>query len=196
MNIIIMAIVIIGVVFTLYAFMASSKETSEKKRKEGSIADLKQQVISSNVKIQNLEFDNSALRTEIEKLKGELTTAKEDLNDSLENEKALKEDLQTMRVAEDNIKTTLDTLRAENESLKEKLMEKENENKKLTDENKDFREKAKTQATQDLKKEVDSIKKNVQETVKSPEEKQPLNDQKTKDIKADGADGKEGSQQA
>lgn len=195
MNVIIMAIVIIGVVFTLYAFMASSKETSEKKRKEGSIADLKQQVISSNVKIQNLEFDNSALRTEIEKLKGELATTKEDLNDSLENEKALKEDLQTMRIAEENIKTTLDTLRAENESLKEKLMEKENENKKLTDENKDFREKAKTQATQDLKKEIDNIKKNVQETVKSTEEKQPLNDEKTKEIKPDDANNK-GPQEA
>jgi len=186
MNIIIIIFIALGVAFTLYAFIASLKETKEKKQKESSIFDLKQQVISSNVKIQNLEFDNSSLRTEMEKLTSELTTAKEDLNDSRENEGAIKEDLQTMRIADDNTKITLDTLRAENESLKEKLMEKENENKKLSDENKNFREKLKIQPPQGLTSEVDNIKKNIIETMQNIEKASKDAAQKAKEKKTDG----------
>ncbi|MDD4183265.1 MAG: hypothetical protein PHT53_05545 [Candidatus Omnitrophica bacterium] len=186
MNIIIIIVIALGVAFTLYVFIGALKETKEKRQKESSILDLKQQVISANVKIQNLEFDNSSIRTEIEKLRSELTTAKEDLNDSRENEGALKEDLQSMRLADDNLKSTLDTLRAENESLKEKLMEKENENKKLSDENKSFKEKLKIQPPRGPDSEVDSIKKNIIETVQNMEKKSKEDAQKAKDKNTDG----------
>jgi len=186
MNIIIIIFIALGVAFTVYAFIMFSKETSEKRQKESNIFDLKQQVISSNVKIQNLEFDGSSMRTEIEKLRAELTTAKEDLNDARENEGALKEDLQNMRIAEDNLKLTLDTLRAENESLKEKLMEKENENKRLSDENKDFKEKTKWQPPKGPGSEVDNIKKNIIETMQNMEKKNKEDAQKTKEKNTDG----------
>ncbi|MCK9614578.1 MAG: coiled-coil domain-containing protein 22 [Candidatus Omnitrophica bacterium] len=185
MNIIIIIFIAAGVIFTLYAFIASTSETKDKKRKESSIFDLKQQVISSNVKIQNLEFDNSSLRTEMEKLRSELTAAKEDLNDSRENEGAIKEDLQNMRLAEDSLKSTLDTLRAENESLKDKLMEKENENKRLLDENKDFRERMKIKPAGAPNSEIDTVKKNITDAIHNIEKKNIEDSQKNKETKID-----------
>ncbi|MDD4954886.1 MAG: hypothetical protein PHP17_02470 [Candidatus Omnitrophica bacterium] len=192
MEIIIYAIIAAGIVGTVYAFIAFSKDTKEKRQKESSILDLKQQIISANMKIQNLEFDNSSQHTEIEKLKNELTTTKEDLNDARENETALKEDLQSMRVTEDNLKITVDTLRAENESIKAKLMEKENENKKLLDENKSFREKLKITPAQETS-EMENIKKGIIETMqniekKSKEDAQKLKEQRTDDHTGDKKD--------
>jgi chromosome segregation ATPase len=153
MEFVVIIIVVLGIGFALYTFLLSSTDVKDKHQRENAIYELKQQVISQNVKLQKLEFERAGISTETEKMKKELETAKTELEESRANETAMREDLQKMRLAEDNNKSGLDLLKAENESLKEKLMEKENENKRLSDEVKEFNAKLKTAAAEKHTKE-------------------------------------------
>lgn len=153
---VLIAIIIIaaGVLFAFYAFLSTSGEVKEKRQKEGSIYELKQQIISQNVKIQKSEFERAGLATELEKARKELEALKSDFQETKTNETALKEDLQGMRLSQDGSKSNMDVLQAENESLKEKLMEKENETKRLSDQVKLLNEKLKTMALETQKKDI------------------------------------------
>ncbi len=138
MEFVLIIIVTLGIGFALYTFFSSSGEVKNKHQRENTIYDLKQQVISQNVKLQKLEFERTGLADETEKIKKALEAAKAELEEAHANENAMREDLQNMRLAEDNNKSGIDLLRAENESLKEKLIEKENGNKKLADQVKEL----------------------------------------------------------
>jgi len=154
-------IVALGIGFALYAFLSGSGEAKNKNQRENSIYELKQQVISQNVKLQKIEFERAGQVTETEKMKKELEAAKSELGEARSNESAMREDLQKMRLLEDNNKSTLDLLRAENESLKDKLMEKENEAKRLNDEVKSLNEKLKAVPAPKHKKEDNATKTNL-----------------------------------
>lgn len=168
-------IVMLGIGFTLYAFLSSSGEVKNKNQRENSIYELKQQVISQNVKLQKLEFEHAGQVTETEKMKKGLEAAKSELEEAHANESAMREDLQRMRLLEDDNKSGLDLLKAENESLKEKLMERENEAKRLNDEVKSLNEKLKAHPAPKHKKEdntTESIHPNNL-SVATPKDAQP-----------------------
>lgn len=175
MEFIVIIIVMLGIGFALYAFLSSSGEVKNKNQRENSIYELKQQVISQNVKLQKLEFERAGQVTETEKMKKELEAAKSELGEARANESAMREDLQRMRLLEDNNKSSLDLFKAENESLKEKLMERENEAKRLNDEVKSLNEKLKTHPAPRHKKEnntTESIHPN-NSSVATPKDAEP-----------------------
>jgi len=165
----------LGIGFALYAFLSSSGEVKNKNQRENSIYELKQQVISQNVKLQKIEFERAGQVAGTEKMKKELEAAKSELGEARANESAMREDLQRMRLLEDNNKSSLDLFRAENESLKEKLMERENEAKRLHDEVKSLNEKLKAQPAPRHKKENNTSESNPpnNSSVATPKDAQP-----------------------
>ena len=66
MEFLVIIIVALGIGFTLYAFLSGSGEAKNKRQKEDSIYELKQQVISQNVKLQKLDFERSGMAAETE----------------------------------------------------------------------------------------------------------------------------------
>ncbi|MFA5196540.1 MAG: hypothetical protein WC401_12135, partial [Bacteroidales bacterium] len=72
-------------------------------------------------------------------------------------------------------------------------MEKENENKRLTDENKDFKEKLKIKPAQTSSSEIDTVKKNITEAIHNIEKKSIEDSQKNKETKIDKDTGSKDS---
>lgn len=137
--IILMAVAAIAVVG--YIFFASSREAKEKKRQENDVSELKQQVITSNVKLQKLEFEYNSLQKDAEDARRAFEDMKNELETLRKKEFALSEEAARLKEKERKQEVTIDTLKAENATVKGKILDKENEMKKLLQEIKTLQEK-------------------------------------------------------
>lgn len=101
---------------------------------------MKQQVISTNVKLQKLEFEHASLLKDAEDQKLALEDTKTELENLRKKEFALGEETARLKEKERKQENAMEVLKGENITLKEKLMDKENEAKKLLQEIKALRE--------------------------------------------------------
>lgn len=123
-----------------YIFFSASRETTEKKRQETETSELRQQVTSTNVKLQKLEFEHATLQKDAEDAKIALEDSKSELETLRKKEFILNEETARLKEKERKQENNIELLKAENITLKEKLMDKENEAKKIAQEIKALRD--------------------------------------------------------
>jgi chromosome segregation ATPase len=137
--IILIAIIAMGIAG--YIFFTSSRDAKVKKQQETEMSELKQQVISLNVKLQKLEFEHTTLSKDAEDAKIALEDTKNELETLRKKEFSLSEEAARLKELERKQEETIGLLKAENITLKEKIISKENETRKLVQEIKALKEK-------------------------------------------------------